>query len=74
MKAEPVVPDPTKPVLKAEPVGPDPSKPVLRAEPVNSPTPAPKEIRRAQPVHPSDEIPSEQIIKPTPPPPADLGD
>ena len=73
MKAEPVVPDPTKPVLKAEPVGPDPSKPVLRAEPV-TPTPAPKEIRRAQPVHPSDEIPSEQIIKPTPPPPADLGD
>src|SRR5207302_626505 len=67
------LPDPTKPVKKAEPVDLDPSKPVLRAEPV-TPTPAPKEIRRAQPVHPADEIPSDQLIKPTPPPPADLGD
>jgi len=73
LKAEPVVPEPTKPVKKAEAVDLDPSKPVLRAEPV-TPTPAPKEIRRAEPVHPADEIPSEQLIKPTPPPPADLGD
>src|SRR5438067_2136952 len=73
MKAEPVVPEPTKPIKKAEAVDLDPSKPVLRAEPV-TPTPAPKEIRRAEPVHPADEIPSEQPIKPTPPPPADLSD
>jgi penicillin-binding protein 1A len=87
MKAEPVVPDTTKPTLKAEPVVPepakpvkkaeaadlDPSKPILRAEPV-TPTPAPKEIRRAQPVHPADEIPSDQILKPTPPPPSNPDD
>jgi hypothetical protein len=73
LKAQPVEPDPNKPVLKAEPVEPDSNKPILKALPVE-PTPQPKEIRRAKPVHPADEIPSDQILKPTPPPPADLGD
>jgi membrane carboxypeptidase/penicillin-binding protein len=84
-KADENMPDPSKPVLKAqavepdlskpvlEPNLPDPTKPVLRAQPVD-PTPQPKEIRRAEPVHPADEIPSDQILKPSPPPPADLGD
>ena len=31
-------------------------------------------VRRAQPVHPADEIPSDQILRSTPPPAADLGD
>jgi hypothetical protein len=73
LKAQAVEPDLSKPVLKAEPNLPDPTKPVLRAQPVD-PTPQPKEIRRAEPVHPADEIPSDQILKPSPPPPADLGD
>ena len=73
LKAQPVEPDLSKPVLKAEPDLPDPTKPVLKAQPVD-PTPQPKEIRRAEPVHPADEIPSDQILKPSPPPPADLGD
>jgi hypothetical protein len=73
LKAKPVEPDETKPVLKAEPVEPDSAKPIPRAEAV-SPTPGSKEIRRAKPVHPADEIPNDQILKPTPPPPADLGD
>jgi penicillin-binding protein 1A len=72
------LPDPTKPVLKAEPVTPAPGpanveppsdKPVLRAEPVTpSPEQSPKEIRRAERVRPSDEIPAESILRPTPPP------
>ena len=74
LKAEPVEPDPNKPVLKAEPVEPDSTKPILKAQPVEPTPQKPKEIRRAQPVHPADEIPSDQILKPTPPPPADLGD
>ena len=81
------MPDPTKPVLKAQAVGLDPNKPVMKAEPVepDSTAPIPKaqpvepappriEIRRAQPVHPADEIPRDQILQSTPPPPADLDD
>jgi hypothetical protein len=45
----------------------------LKAQPVD-PTPEPKEIRRAKPVYPTDEISGDQILKTTPPPPADLGD
>jgi len=45
----------------------------LKAQPVD-PTPQPKEIRRAKPVYPTDQIPSDQILRPSPPPPADLGD
>jgi hypothetical protein len=71
LKAQPVEPDETKPILKAEPVEPDSTKPILKAQPVE---PTPKEIRRAKPVHPTDEIPGDQILKPSPPPPADLGD
>lgn len=74
LKAKPVEPDETKPILKAEPVEPDSTKPILKAQPVEPTQQKPKEIRRAQPVHPADEIPSDQILKPTPPPPADLGD
>jgi hypothetical protein len=73
LKAQPAGLDPSKPILKAEPVEPDSTKPILKAQPVD-PTPEPKEIRRAEPVHPADEIPSDQILKPSPPPPADLGD
>ncbi|HMG05865.1 MAG TPA: hypothetical protein VK581_10410, partial [Chthoniobacterales bacterium] len=73
LKAKPVEPDETKPIPKAEAVEPDSAKPILKAIPVE-PTPPNKEIRRAKPVHPADEIPSDQILKPTPPPPADLGD
>jgi 1A family penicillin-binding protein len=75
LKAQPVEPnlELDKPVLKAEAVEPDSSKPILKARPVD-PTPEPKEIRRAKPVHPTDEIPSDQILRPSPPPPADLGD
>jgi 1A family penicillin-binding protein len=73
LKAQPVEPDLNKPVLKAEPVELDSTKPILKAQPVE-PTPQPKEIRRAKPVHPADEIPSDQILKSTPPPPTDLGD
>jgi penicillin-binding protein 1A len=76
------MPDPTKPILKAqavepgldqsvldaETVDPDTNKPILKAQPVE------KEIRRAEPVRPVDEIPTDQILKPTPPPPANLGD
>ena len=65
LKAEAVESPTDKPVLKAERVEPEETKPVLRAEPV---TPAPKEIRRAEPVHPSDEIPEDSILRPTPPP------
>lgn len=71
LKAQPVEPDPTKPILKAEPVDPDSNKPILRAQPVE---PTPMEIRRAKPVNPTDEIPVDQILRTTPPPPADLGD
>jgi hypothetical protein len=67
MKAEAVETPTDKPVLKAEPVQPEETKPILRAEPV-TPTPSPKEIRRAERVHPSDEIPEDSILKPTPPP------
>jgi hypothetical protein len=74
LKAQPVEPDPNKPVLKAEPVEPDSTKPILKAQPVEPIPQKPREIRRAQPVHPEDEIPADQILKPTPPPPADLGD
>jgi hypothetical protein len=69
-KAEAVEPSPEKPVLKAEPVVPDATKPVLRAVPV-SPTPSPKQIRRAEAVHPSDEIPADSILRSTPPPASD---
>jgi penicillin-binding protein 1A len=74
LKAKPVEPDETKPVLKAEPVELDSTKPILKAVPVEPTSPTPKEIRRAQPVHPADEIPSDQILKVTPPPPATPGD
>jgi 1A family penicillin-binding protein len=67
MKAEPVESPTEKPVLKAERVEPEETKPVLRAEAV-TPTPGPKEIRRAEPVHPSDEIPEDSILRQTPPP------
>ena len=53
LKAQPVEPDPNKPILKAEAVDPDSNKPILRAVPVE---PTPKEIRRAKPVNPTDEI------------------
>jgi hypothetical protein len=67
MKAEPVESPTEKPVLKAERVEPEETKPVLRAEPV-TPVASPKEIRRAEPVHPSDEIPEDSILRATPPP------
>jgi penicillin-binding protein 1A len=71
LKAEAVETPTEKPVLTAERVEPETNKPVLRAEAV-TPTPAPrnspKEIRRAEPVHPSDEIPEESILRSTPPP------
>ena len=67
LKAEPVETPADKPVLKAEAVSPEDTKPVLRAEPV-TPTPPPKQIRRAEAVHPSDEIPEDSILRPTPPP------
>jgi 1A family penicillin-binding protein len=73
LKARAVEPESTKPVLKAEPVEPEPTKPILKAQRVD-PSPQPKEIRRAEPVHPADEIPGERLLKPSPPPPADLGD
>jgi penicillin-binding protein 1A len=67
LKAEPVETPADKPVLKAERVSPVETKPVLRAEAV-TPTPPPKQIRRAEAVHPSDEIPEDSILRPTPPP------
>ncbi len=73
LKAKPVEPDLSQPILKSDPDFPDANKPILKAQPVD-PTPQPKEIRRAEPVHPADEIPSDQLLKPSPPPPADLGD
>ncbi len=71
-KAEVVESPAEKPIPKAERVEPELTKPVLRAEPV-TPTPqkSPKEIRRAEAVHPSDEIPEDSILRPTPPPPSD---
>ncbi|HEY2615643.1 MAG TPA: PBP1A family penicillin-binding protein, partial [Chthoniobacterales bacterium] len=69
LKAEPVTTDSGVPVLKAEPVGPDPDKPVLKAQPVE-PSESPVQIRRAEPVHPSDEISSDEILRATPPPAA----
>jgi penicillin-binding protein 1A len=67
LKAEAVTPT-DKPVLKAERVEPEETKPVLRAEPV-TPTPSPqKEIRRAERVRPSDQIPDDSILRATPPP------
>jgi 1A family penicillin-binding protein len=72
-KAEAVETPSQKPVLKAERVEPESTKPILRAEPV-TPTPpnSPrKEVRRAEAVHPSDEIPRDSILRPTPPPPSD---
>lgn len=60
------MPDPTKPILKAQPVNPS-------AIPAPSPSPSPVEIRRAEPVHPMDEVPDDSILKPQPPPPLDLG-
>ena len=72
LKAQPVVPEETKPIPKAEPVEPNLDKPVLKAQPVG-PTPGrPMEIRRAQPVRPSDDIPRESLLTPTPPPAADF--
>jgi hypothetical protein len=53
--------------LKAERVEPEATKPVLRAEAV-TPTPSPKEIRRAERVRPSDQIPDDSILRSTPPP------
>jgi 1A family penicillin-binding protein len=67
LKAEPVETPADKPVLKAEAVLPEDKKPVLRAVPV-TPTPSPKQIRRAEAVHPSDEISDDSILRPTPPP------
>jgi hypothetical protein len=74
-RAETVEPPADKPVLKAEAVTPESTKPVLKAVPVQ-PTPAmsPKEIRRAERVHPSDEIPADSILRPTPPPPSNPDD
>jgi membrane peptidoglycan carboxypeptidase len=63
MKAEAVESPTEKPVLKAERVEPEENKPVLRAEPV-TPSAAPKEIRRAERVRPSDEIPEDSILRP----------
>jgi hypothetical protein len=72
LKAQPVEPEATKPIPKAEAVEPPLDKPVLKAQPV-SPTPGrPVEIRRAQPVRPSDDIPRESLLTPTPPPAADF--
>jgi hypothetical protein len=45
----------------------------MKAKPVD-PSPQPKEIRRAEPVRPSDTIPDDQLIKPSPPPASDFGD
>jgi penicillin-binding protein 1A len=68
LKAEAVETPTDKPVMKAERAGPEEIKPVLRAEPV-TPTPSPqKEIRRAERVRPSDQIPDDSILRPTPPP------
>ncbi len=68
------MPDPTKPVLKAQPADasaqnsmPDPTKPVLKAQPVAPVEEQPVEIRRAEPVRPMDEIPSDSILRNTPP-------
>jgi len=68
-KAEAVETPALKPVPKAERVEPESTKPIPRAEPV-SPAPSKKEIRRAEAVHPSDEIPKDSILRPTPPPPS----
>ena len=62
--AENGLPDPTKPVLKAQPVTPA-DKALVEETPV--------EVRRAQPVHPMDQVPDGDILKPTPPPSLDLG-
>jgi len=74
LKAEAVETPAEKPVMKAERVEPETNKPILRAEAV-TPTPgprnSPKEIRRAEPVHPSDEVPEESILRSTPPPPSE---
>jgi membrane peptidoglycan carboxypeptidase len=70
LKAEAVETPTDKPVMKAERVEPESTKPVLRAEAV-TPTPSPKEIRRAEPVRPNDEIPEDSILRPTPPPPSE---
>jgi 1A family penicillin-binding protein len=68
LKAEAVETPTDKPVMKAERAGPEETKPVLRAEAV-TPTPSPqKEIRRAERVRPSDQIPDGSILRPTPPP------
>jgi 1A family penicillin-binding protein len=61
------MPDPTKPVLKAEPVEPSDGKPVLKAQPVEPAAGKPVEVRRAEPVHPMDEVPDDSILKNTPP-------
>jgi len=73
LKAQPADPDPNKPTVKAEPGELDPTKPIMKAKPVD-PSPQPKEIRRAEPVRPSDTIPDDQLIKPSPPPASDFGD
>jgi penicillin-binding protein 1A len=66
--AENDLPDPTKPVLKAQPVTDADRAAAAAAEQT------PVEIRRAQPVHPMDQVPEDQILlKPTPPPSLDLG-
>ena len=69
-KAEAVETPAQKPIPKAERVERESTKPVLRAEPV-TPTPPKKEIRRAEAVHPSDEVPKDSILRLTPPPPSD---
>jgi len=69
------MPDPTKPILKAQPVlkgEPVPSdRPVLRAHravPVEEEEERPVEVRRAKPVRPANEVPSDSIFRATPPP------
>ncbi|MEP6698893.1 MAG: PBP1A family penicillin-binding protein [Verrucomicrobiota bacterium] len=74
LKAQAVEPDSEKPIRKAEPVEPESTKPILKALPVEPGEESSVPVRRAQPVHPADEIPGEEILRSTPPPPADLGD
>jgi 1A family penicillin-binding protein len=87
MKAQAVEPASAKPVAKTQTVDPDTNMPIKRAEPVDpgvnssiprsqqvEAPPEPKEIRRAKPVRPADEIPDDQILRSTPPPASDFGD
>ena len=63
-----------KPISRAQAVERAREKPVLKAQPVEPVRATPVEIRRAQPVRPSDQVPAEEILRPTPPPPTDPGD